>query len=141
MASAEFIGSEIIKRKLQAMLMAKSDGLKAAGLVVLTKAQKTITSGGGNGWPGFKRPPTRAHQLLWDYGTLLRSLTVGDTNNVFEQDDASITIGSNVAYARAQNLGDPNHNLPARPFLFLDNERMDLAKDAYLAQIKKAWDR
>lgn len=140
MAEASFEGYENIRRKLQQMLDGKPQALKAAGVVLLTEAQKSITQG-GNGWPGFARQPKRAHQLLWDYGTLLRSLAVGDTNNVFQEDGDSITIGSSVDYARAQNLGNPAHDLPARPYLFVDEARLRLAETAFMNQLKKAWDR
>jgi phage gpG-like protein len=137
MASAEFNGFEAVKAKLGGMLAAKAQALKAAGLAILTAAQKSITSGGA-GWPAWSPnyKPKRAHQMLWDYGTLLRSLTLGDQNNVFrEEGDDTVIVGSAVAYARAQNQG--YGHLPARPYLFVDDDRAKLAQQAFIAQLNR----
>jgi len=99
-------------------------GLKAASVYLLSESARTIRSG-GTGWPGFKRLPSRPHQLLYDTGRLIGSLSPGGAANLMDvQDDGmTIQVGSNLAYARAQNLGDPAHSLPARPFMFLDSDR------------------
>jgi len=136
MASASFDGLGAIKAKLQRLLDGKDDALKAAGVMILTESQKSIINS-GPGWPGFKRPPKRAHQLLWETGTLLRSLALGGGDNIMEQSGNTITLGSNVRYAKWQNEG--TKNIPARPFLFIDDARIELAKDAYIAQLMKAW--
>lgn len=138
MASAEFDGLEAIKAKLQRVLDAKDDALKAAGLVILTESQKSIINS-GPGWPGFKRPPKRAHQLLWLSATLLRSLALGGADNVMEQSGDTITLGSNVRYAKWQNEGTEDGHIPARPFLYTSEERLQLATQAYIATLTKAW--
>lgn len=136
--SAEFIGGDAIKAKLQQIIDARPKALLAAGVTLLTLSQQSILQQ-GPGWPGFKRQPKRAHQLLFLTGTLLRSLAYGASDNITQEDDNSITVGSAVTYARAQNLGDPKHNLPARTFLYIDDRRLQLARASYLAQIVKAW--
>lgn len=88
--------------------------LRAVGTVVLLNASETITSG-GNGWPPFKKLPKRPHQLLWDTGTLLRSLTPGGANNVLDVSASSVTVGTNVLYAQYQQEG--TRTIPARPYL------------------------
>jgi phage gpG-like protein len=136
--SAEFFGGDVIKAKLNALLLAKPDALKSAGLSLLLAAQKSIISGG----PGFapqKRPYKPVHQLLWEHGTLLRSLAIDGADNVFSEDDNSITVGSAVKYAQALNLGYAPHNLPQREFLKIDDQRLADARDAYIAALKRAW--
>ena len=140
MANSAFEGFDGIKQRLESILASKADALKAAGVSILTSSQKEIIEGNPD-WPGFKRPPKRAHQLLWMYGTLLRSLAIESPDNIIREEENSIVVGSNVIYANAQNRGNPDHNLPARPFLYLSNDRMKLAEAAFLAQIMKAWDR
>jgi phage gpG-like protein len=107
--------------------------LNAVGVYLLTVAQTNITSqGSGLGWAPFKRLPKRPHQLLWDHGTLLRSLTVGDGNNVFQSSPGQVTIGSNVAYAAAQNFGVTSHDLPARPFLVFSSANEEAAGRVFI---------
>jgi phage gpG-like protein len=101
-------------------------GLKAAAIYFLSESAKTIRSGGLD-WPAFRRPPKRPHQLLYDTGRLIGSLAPGGAMNVFESenDGLTLTVGSNLAYARAQNQGYAPHSLPARPFMFFDEQRTD----------------
>ncbi len=127
-----------IKAMLQKLLDAKPLALQAAGVSLLTEAQKSIIES-GPGWPGFKRPPKRAHQLLWLTATLLRSLAVGGADNIFQEDSDSVTVGTGTSYGKYQNLGVPSHNLPPRPFLFIDENRLQLATAAYLNQLELAW--
>lgn len=140
MADASADGIENIKARLKGVLAAKKDALKAAGVAVLTNAQQTITNG-GDGWQPWSKnyKPKRAHQMLWDTGTLLRSLTVGDANNIFDQEnDNTIIVGSNVKYAAAQNFGYSPRNLPARPFLLVNAKTQDVAQRAFVAKLQKA---
>jgi hypothetical protein len=67
--------------------------MEAVGAYVLLSAARTITDG-GNGWAPFKKLPKRPHQLLWDSGTLLRSLTPGDSDNVLTVSGDTITVGT-----------------------------------------------
>ena len=136
MASAEFINGDAIKAKLIALQMAKANALKAAGLAVLTASQQSIIQS-GPGWEPQKRPYKPPHMLLWEHGTLLRSLALGGSDNIFQQNDNTITLGTAVSYAGY--LNDGTKNMVARKFLYLDDARLQLAKDAYLNVLKKAW--
>jgi phage gpG-like protein len=141
MAEASSEGFEQIKARLQRMIAAKQEALKASGVAVLTESQKTITSG-GNGWAPWSTnyKPKRVHQMLWDTGTLLRSLSIGDEHNIFRTDgDDSIVVGSNVKYAAAQNYGYSPRNLPARPYLVLNAQVEEVAKKAFAAQLQRAF--
>lgn len=104
--------------------------LKAAGMVVLTAAQQTIIEGGQD-WTPWKRLPKHPHQMLWDTGTLIRSLMLGDTHNILRETDSSIIVGSNVAYSAAQQYGYAPHSLPARPFLLFNDAIAAQATIAY----------
>lgn len=136
----EFIGGDLIRAKLQALLDAKPQALHAAGVSLLTAAYQSIQNS-GPGWKPFSRPPRRAHDLLRLTGLLLKSLAFGQENNIFEESENQIVLGSNVKYAAAQNLGVPSHDLPARPFLFISQSRIDAARDAYMQQLTAAWNR
>jgi phage gpG-like protein len=83
----------------------------------------------GPGWLPFKKLPRSPHELEDASGTLLASLALGGSNNIFEQSGDSITVGTSVPYAVFQNDGDSH--LPARPFLFIDDTRKDKAARAY----------
>jgi phage gpG-like protein len=125
-----------LKAKVQGILNNREGALKAAGLVLLAKAQEAIEQS-GPGWAPFKRPPKRPHQLLWDTGTLIQSLSLSGANNVFTVSGNSVTVGTNVAYAAAQNEGT-RRGVPARPYLFIDAERQDAANAAYVKRLLQA---
>jgi len=134
---AEWTGIEELKAKLQNIMDSSEPALKAAGVMFLTLAQQSIISGG----PGFapqKRPYKPVHQLLWEFGTLLRSLAFGDSNNIMEESEHQIVVGSNVVYARALALGDAAHILPARNYFDLNDDKVDRVKEAYLNVLIKA---
>ena len=137
MASAESSGFDNIVQRLRSMIEAQPQALKAAGVALLTQAQQSIING-GNGWPAWSPnyKPKRMHQILWDTGTLLRSLAIGDGNNVFREEGNSVTVGSNVVYAARQNFG--GGGIPARPFLYVDDDRLRVCTQAYLAQLQRA---
>ena len=115
-----------LKAKI-ALLKANAVKARQAGAVAaLATAQQTIING-GNGWPEWsaayaRRIAKRPHQMLWDTGTLLRSLTPGGSDNILQDNGNGITVGSNVAYAAAQNYGNPERSLPARPFLVVNDQ-------------------
>jgi phage gpG-like protein len=106
--------------------------LEAVGVYLLTVAQSNITSqGAGLGWPPAKRIDKKhPHQLEWLTGTMLRSLTPQGSSNIFQVSDNSVTIGSNVVYAAAQNFG--NRHLPARPFLVFNSDQEEAAARVFL---------
>lgn len=130
------VDAAALKATVQRILDNRPDALKAAGLVLLADAQQTIHDG-GQAWAPFKTLPKRPHQLLWDTGTLIQSLALGGAGNVFEQTGDTVTVGTNVAYAAAQNYGYEPRNLPARPFLFIDDEREQQASNAYSKALLK----
>lgn len=123
MAEFTFDGDAFIAR-LKKIPQNTEVGLKRAGIYLLSQAQKTIKSG-GEGWAPFRRPPKPPHNLLLDNGRLIGSLAPNSDENIFDLEHNSITVGSNVEYAAAQNYGFTPRNLPARPFLFIDQERAD----------------
>jgi phage gpG-like protein len=129
------MGAEIDTSQLRAtverMLANREEALKAAGLTILALEQQTIHDG-GEGWAPFKKLPKTPHQLLWETGTLIQSLALGAPGNVFQIDGDSVTTGSNLAYAAAQNYGYEPHDLPARPFIFTDDRRQEQAEKAYV---------
>lgn len=121
MADASITGLDALKARLQRLQRSSETAMKAAGVGALTVAQKAIINQGDGKWPAWSQNyrPKRSHQMLWDMGTLLRSLALGGAENVFEQDAQSVTVGTNVAYAAAQNFGIPTRNLPPRPFFVI----------------------
>ena len=129
------MGAEIdaaaLRATVERMLANREAGLKAAGLTILAASQQEIHDG-GQGWAPFKKLPKSPHQLLWESGTLIQSLALGGPGNVFEIDGGSVKTGTNVAYAAAQNYGYEPHDLPARPFLFVDDKRQEQAEKAYV---------
>ena len=112
--------------KLQRLQDNMPKAVEAMGIVYLAAAQRRITSG-GSGWAPWSKDyanyiaRTHQHQMLWDTGTLVRSLSVGGQDNIFQPNGNSITIGSNVAYAAAQEFGYGPRDLPARPYLIMDD--------------------
>jgi phage gpG-like protein len=127
----EFDASAVIA-KLSAIQANIPRALQATGTYLLTVAQTNITSqGSGLGWPPAKRIDKKhPHQLEWLTGTMLRSLSPGGSNNVFQVDDNTVTIGSNVIYAAAQNFG--NRHLPPRPFLVFNDDQEKAAARVFL---------
>jgi phage gpG-like protein len=95
--------------------------LKAVGTYVLLEASQTIVNQGYGAWAPFKKLPKRAHQLLWDTGTLLRSLTPNGASNVLEVSSNSVTVGTNVLYAGYQQDGT-RRGIPPRPYLVWDDK-------------------
>jgi phage gpG-like protein len=134
------VGAEIDASQLLAtvhrMLGNREEGLHAAGLVILAVEQQTIHDGNPS-WAGFRTLPKSPHQLLWETGTLIQSLALNGPGNVFEVKGDSVTTGTNVAYAAAQNYGYAPHDLPARPFMFIDDARQEQANKAYVNALLK----
>jgi phage gpG-like protein len=121
MASMDF-DSGSIKKRLQALLDAKATALNMAGASLLADVQQSFVQS-GPGWQA-RKPPTGTWKLLWKSGTLFRSMTmaVGEV-------DSSVSVGTNVSYAIFLNEG--TRKMVARPFLFLDDTRIQDATDAF----------
>lgn len=111
-----------VKADINKMIGNVPQARKAAGIFVVLQAQKKIINQGDGEWPPLKRLPKRPHQLLWDTGTLLRSLAPGGADNIMEENANGITVGTSVAYAAAQNFGLPSRGLPARTFFVESSE-------------------
>lgn len=114
---SKFIGQlELIKTNIP-------KALRAVGVFVLGEASRVITDGSPD-WAAWKTIPSRPHQMLWETGTLLRSLTVGGPGDIFDESDNQIIVGSNVKYAASMQYGNSKHGIPARPF-FVFNSSME----------------
>ncbi|MDB5069625.1 MAG: Phage virion morphosis family [Candidatus Eremiobacteraeota bacterium] len=148
---SEIGGMDSLRARLSAMKAATQDmrpALLRAGIVVLKAAADRIDAG-GPGWP-----PNKTHTpLLHRTGRLLASLTLGGSGNVQQIDGDTIMVGTNVQYARwlqdgtngsirarkqqriASSMGaagflvhtraERSGGLPARPYLFMDEQIAD----------------
>jgi phage gpG-like protein len=136
----EITGIPALKARLKSLSSAKKQALKAAGVAVLTVSQQTIINQGNGDWPAWSPNyhPKRAHQMLWETGTLLRSLSLGGAGNEFDQEADSVTVGTNVVYAAAQNFGYPAGHLPARPFLDINDRMKQMAQAAFTAAFRRS---
>lgn len=72
-------------------------------------------------------------EMLRDTGVLLNSLTPADRNGssytsppeqIMEVRPGSVTVGTNVLYARTHQEGDDTRGIPARPFLPRDGDQL-----------------
>lgn len=70
--------------------------LLRAGEAVLREARRRIQSGGDGSWPSN----LAGNPLLRQEGTLARSLTLGGESNVKEIDGNTITVGTQLPYAK-----------------------------------------
>lgn len=100
--------------------------LAGVGAVVESQTRRRITDEksdpDGKPWQSWSpryaatRPPGKS--LLQSEGQLLDSI------QAFVDDD-SVSVGSNLIYARAQQKGNPDANLPARGYLGLSEQNME----------------
>jgi phage virion morphogenesis protein len=78
------------------------------------------------------RAKKKPGKILTRDGNLRRSITS-------EPDARGVTLGSNVAYARAQQLGYQPRNLPPRPFVAVQDEDWDKIERTIGDYIAGAW--
>lgn len=101
--------------------------------------------GGSEKWEAVKKPPKSGSTLLRS-GNLMRSITPS-----FDNDSASVSSG--LAYARIQNnggkvtryarsnmktkkeYGEKSHSIPARPFMVIQADDIEYAKEVLLDHI------
>jgi len=134
MADFEISGIDNIKNKLQALLDAKEQALNMAGASLLADVQQSFVQSGFGEWAERKTQMRRGvridtWKLLWKTGTLFRSMTMNADVN-----DSSIEVGTNVAYAVF--LNDGTRKMVARPFLFVDDNRIEHATSAFYAVLQ-----
>jgi phage gpG-like protein len=141
-------GMAELRQRIEAMKARAADlkpGLTRAAMVVLRASKDAIKSGGGS--RGQWAPNQTGTPLLFRSGRLINSLTIGAAGNILDLQDGSVTVGTNIPYARwnqqgtgifgpsgqrifpthAKALAWPGHVVksiagsPARPFLYLDD--------------------
>lgn len=122
-----------IKAKLERLKANAPKALQAVGQFFVADAQQTIAAG-GNGWPqwspAYAKRVAGKHQILWDSGTLMRSLTVLSAGT------DSVTVGSNVVYAAIQQFG--GRGIPARPYFLLeDSDKQQRALNVFRKYLLK----
>lgn len=123
--------------------------LLRAGIVELKAATERIDAGGPGWAPNLTRTP-----ILHKTGALLRSLTVGGSMNVDNIQDTTITVGTNLNYARYLQEGTTSHargtplsgmkqgprryrtgGMPARPYLFIDEQVATKIRDIFSSYV------
>jgi len=134
MADFEISGIDNIKNKLQSLLDAKEQALNMAGASLLADVQQSFVQSGFGEWAERKPQMRRGvridtWKLLWKTGTLFRSMTMNA-----DVDNSSIEIGTSVAYAQWLNNG--TRKMVARPFLFVDDNRIEHATNAFYAVLQ-----
>ncbi len=98
-------------------------GGRAARPVVRTTARGGLIVRARHPQPGFQRTArvrrTKRSKILVDTGRLRNSVVAiaASADAVRTQDQLTLVWGTRVPYARVHQQGDPNRNLPARPFL------------------------
>lgn len=104
-----------LARKLRAVSNRKPL-LDAMGQAVKSLAVRAFTEAGlrPSTWEKRQVEPADGHLLLQDSTMLIKSI------RVISVDDNQVTIGSDRPYAAAHQLGYPENNLPARPYLPFD---------------------
>ena len=119
------INSTQATRKLKTLLLrCNTMPWRQAGEIVKQSIQQSFETGGAYksassimGGPNKWRPRKKsaAWKILRKTGALQRSIYVYPVSD-------RVYVGSRgLAYNRAQNLGYPQNNLPARPFLVVQN--------------------
>jgi len=108
---------------------------KIAGLLVLESVQDVIIKGGEPKWPGLKLATLirrgAGAKPLRDTGLLMNSLEpkVKRSDGIWDQKKTSLSVGTNVPYARFHQFGE---GWMKRPFMVLQK--------AYEEKITKALD-
>jgi phage gpG-like protein len=102
----QVVGMAELRQRIEAMKARAADlkpGLLRAGMVVLRAAKDHIKSGAGDEgpWP----PNITGTPLLFRSGRLINSLTIGSPDGVLDMQDGSVTVGTNVPYARWNQEG------------------------------------
>lgn len=100
-------GLDEVRVQLEGMIVRTSNlapALLRAGVVPLDAGKERIEVG-GPGWP----PNKTGTPLLRKTGRLFNSLTVNAGYNVFDTTSDSVTVGTNVSYARYLQEGTSSH--------------------------------
>lgn len=142
-----------------------------AGTVVLASAQMRIRSKNDGQWPsqatGKDGSGNTQGTLLFRTGALMRSLTIGESGNMFQDLGNGVRVGTNLmtpdgtySIGRLMQYGTgpitPKNGkflvfevngqkifskgtkgIPARPFLFIDDEDAQRVRDVFASHIVK----
>jgi phage gpG-like protein len=99
-------GQQAVRDKLAALrsrLQNLHPALLRAGGVVLSAAQYRIRTNGDGQWPGTLE--TEKGSPLQRTGALLRSLTMGDAQNLMQEITGGIRVGTNLQTEDGHNVG------------------------------------
>ena len=112
--------------KLQSSLADLRPWLRRAGLLAVESVNLNFDAGGRPTWTELSeetRPGTNPEPLR-DTGLLDASITDPATHEegVFDLGLTSIETGTNLKYAGPQHFGTEDGHIPARPFMFLQEE-------------------
>jgi len=103
----------------------------------------TQTDARGNQWPPHAPSTVRIygrHPLLILSGDMFAASTSRGAPGGYEQiTDRSIVLGVMQIYAPTQQFGDPNRNIPARPFFELDDQAIERIREIVTDYITTAW--
>lgn len=77
-----------------------------------------------------KKAGTWPSKILTETGLLAASITYRSTNT-------SAIVGSNLRYAATHQLGRPEKNIPARPFLAIQPEDIESAEKILIRHLNK----
>lgn len=122
-------GEKELRRRLSKARRALTDfrpWLKQASLLAIETSQANIDAGGRPSWVALS-PETRPKDdpvPLRDTDLLINSISDPATHEdgVFEMDNFAVEVGTNLEYAGPQHFGTKDGHIPARPFMFLDDD-------------------
>ena len=116
--------------------------LKQSAQIAVTSVQTNFDQGGRPAWVDLSEETIRKRgpgEPLRDKGILMASVISPKTHEdgVFEIDNFSVEVGTNLRYAKPQHYGTRDGHIPPRPFMFLmevDEKRITTMLVDFLAK-------
>ncbi len=118
-----------------------SEPMNAIGVYIVKRSRERFEKS-GPGWPPLSqrtlvRRRKGSGKPLLDTGRLRASIGNVNRGGIFEIDERSVRVGTNVIYAAIHNFGGRagrGHRveIPARPFLYVEDKDIDVFKEIIL---------
>lgn len=96
----------------------------------------------GTPWEPLKHPRRRStgqDKILQDTGLLKASLSAQGQYHIQRHDGRAFEWGTNLDYAATHQFGDPDRNIPARPFVGLNDEVLAEIEELLIDEIQRVF--